>query len=436
MTNLHLPKPALNRIRWKTALDFTRFVWRRFRDDQCTRTAAALTYMSLFAVVPLLTVLFAMLSAIPAFSQSGGQVQEFLFSHFLPSTGQEIQDYLVKFSGQARKLTGVGVAFLVATALTMLTRIEKEFNTIWRTRGNRAGLSSFLRYWAILSLGPLFIGLAIGISTYLASLHVLFAQVDIFGIRKFLFVVTPYALTAAAFTMLFAVIPNRRVPPLHALLGGAVSALCFEVAKYVFARVMANASYQLIYGTFAAIPLFLLWIYTSWVIVLLGAEFVYAIANYSGRDSHLPNWLVALCVLAVLRQRHAQGAALRESELLRRRFLLQHFTLAADHWAQVRDVLLDADLVSVDTNGHYRLGRALQHYTLWQLCERFALLPAPLDIADTGTQPWLHESVRLFAHLRDNNRAQLQISLEELFARGEGAAPARLPDHAADTGTP
>lgn len=413
---------SLAKIRWKTALGFTRYVWQRFDTDQCTRTAAALTYLSLFAVVPLLTVMFAMLSAIPAFSQAGGDMQAFVFSHFLPSSGQEIQGYLLQFSEQARKLTGVGITFLVVTALTMLTRIEKEFNAIWRTRGNRTGLSSFLRYWAILSLGPLLIGLAIGISTYLASLHLLFAQVDIFGIRKFLFVATPYLLTTAAFTLLFAAIPNCRVPLPHALLGGAISALCFEIAKYVFARVMANASYQLIYGTFAAIPLFLLWIYTSWVIVLAGAECVYAITNYSGRDSRLPNWLAALCVLEVLWHKHDQGVALRESELLQRHFLLDRYTLSAEHWAQVRDILLDDDLIIVDANGHYRLGRSLAHYTLWQLYERFALPPTALEFFDAAKQPWLRESARVFAQLRENNRLQLQISLDALFALDEQSA--------------
>ncbi len=417
MTDVKKYAPLLATIRWRTAVGFTRYVWERFCADQCTRTAAALTYLSLFAVVPLLTVIFAMLSLVPAFAHAGGDIQTFVFSHFLPSSGAEIQQYLLQFSEQARKLTGIGIAFLIATALTMLTRIEKEFNTIWRTRGNRTGLNSFLRYWAILSLGPLFIGLAIGISTYLASLHVLFAQVDIFGIRKFLFVAAPYALTTAAFTLLFAAIPNCRVPVLHALFGGAVSALCFEMAKYIFARVMANASYQLIYGTFAAIPLFLLWIYTSWVIVLAGAEFVHAITNYGGRDSHVPNWLAALCVLEVLWRKHDEGTALRESELLQRHFLLGHYTLAAEHWAQVRDILLDAGLIVIDTNDHFRLGRALQHYTLWQLCERFALLPTTLDNFAANTQPWLRECVRVFAQLCASNREQLRIPLNALFAQ-------------------
>lgn len=263
-------------------------MWEHFRDDECLRTAEALTFLSLFAIVPLLTVGFAILSLIPAFSYIRGEVQDFVFSHFLPSSGRDIQIYLLEFAEHARHLTGVGIVFLIVTALMMLARIETEFNTIWRVPRRRTNIRHFVRYWAIMTLGPLCISFAVGISTYLVSLHVFFDETDIFGIRKFLFVATPYALTTAAFTLLFVAVPNCRVPLRHALLGGAVSALCFEIAKYAFARVMANASYQLIYGAFAAIPLFLLWLYTSWVIVLVGAEFVHAISDYGKRDKHLP----------------------------------------------------------------------------------------------------------------------------------------------------
>lgn len=422
-----MTKPSLfahpfTKKHWRSALGFARYLWSRFSEDRCVRTAEALTYLSLFAVVPLLTVMFAIFSVIPAFASVGGEVQAFVFSHFLPSSGQEIQAHLLQFSAQARNLTGIGIAFLIATALLMLTRIEEEFNTIWRVRSRRTSISHFVRYWAILTLGPLCIGIAIGISTYLASLHVFFEEVDIFGVHKFFFVVTPYLLTTTAFTLLFAIIPNCRVPLAHALLGGAVSALCFEIAKYAFARVAANASYELIYGTFAAIPLFLLWIYISWMIVLAGAELVHAIGNYGDRDSRLPDWLAALCILEVLWRRHRRGEALHESELLQRQFLLGRYTLSAEHWAQLRDRLLHTDLIAADADGHYRLARALQEYTLWQLCEDFVALPAPLDTFMSETRPWLLECAHRFTHLRDSERRQLRIPLEALFALADKSA--------------
>lgn len=407
------------RLQRQPLIAFIWHVWKSFRADDCLHTAAALTYMSLFAVVPMLTVLFSMLSAVPAFAQANTPLQQFIFSHFLPSSGQEIQGYLLKFSDQARQLTGVGIAFLAVTALTMLMKIELEFNKIWRAHRNRSGFSSFLRYWAILSFGPLCIGLAIGMSTYLASLHLLFDQVDLFGVRKFLLVVTPYVLTAIAFTLLFITIPNARVQLKDAAIGGLASALCFELAKYAFARVMANASYQFIYGTFAAIPLFLLWIYTSWTIVLAGAEVAHASANYGGRSSRLSDFVAALGVLESVWRHHERGTLLREREILQRNYLFGHYTLSAEQWPRLRNALLAAGLIKDGSNGEYVLARNLQHFTLNELyqCFEHALpLNTPLP---TTAPPWLQQLQQRFAHVREFQSEQLQLPLATLFQNAE-----------------
>jgi membrane protein len=400
------------------------YIWRRFQRDECLRSAAALTYMSLFAVVPLMTVVYAMLSAVPAFAKVGDELQGFVFEHFLPSSAHEIEAYLVQFSAQARTLTGIGIAFLVVTALTMLTKIEKVFNAIWRIRENRSGLGSFLLYWAILSLGPLCLGLAIGISTYVASLRVIFDQVDVLGARALLFTAAPLLLTSAAFTLLFAAVPNCRVPLRHALIGGLVSGLCFELAKYLFALVMKNASYQLIYGTFAAIPLFLAWIYLSWIIVLAGAELVHALSGYDDRQiRQLPTLALALAVLERLWRKHQCGAVLSEREILRKRWLLGHYALSAERWATVRDLLIDGGLIKVSAHGDFVLGRDLHQYTLWDLCEHLGAVPAAMDNLPACEQPWLSASQRLLRELRASGRRQLQLPLVELFADNTAVSP-------------
>jgi membrane protein len=403
------------RLQRQPLFAFIWHVWKSFRADDCLHTAAALTYMSLFAVVPMLTVLFSMLSAVPAFAQANTPIQQFIFSHFLPSSGQEIQGYLLKFSDQARQLTGIGIAFLAVTALTMLMKIELEFNKIWRASRNRSGFSSFLRYWAILSFGPLCIGLAIGMSTYLASLHLLFDQVDLFGVRKVLLVVAPYVLTAMAFTLLFIAIPNARVQLRDAAIGGLVSALGFEIAKYAFARVMANASYQFIYGTFAAIPLFLLWIYTSWIVVLAGAEVAHASANYGGRSSKLSDFVAALGVLEIVWRHHERGTLLREHELLQRHYLFGHYTLSAEQWPRLRDVLLKAGLIKDGSSGVYVLARNLQHFTLNELYECFEHAPPLTAPLLPAAPPWLQQLQQRFAQVREFQNVQLQLPLTTLF---------------------
>src|SRR5210317_2115505 len=177
---------AIAREWWRRA----RYVGRRFVSDRCSENAAALTYMSLFAMVPLLTVLYTMASAIPTFQGLEAQMQAFLFEPLMPDTISEVQSYLGDFAQQAKNLTGPGIVFLVVTAVLMLRNIEKAFNQIWRASENRSAVSSFMLYWAVLSLAPIMIGLALAISTYLSSFANSLSEYDLIGARGFLLKVT------------------------------------------------------------------------------------------------------------------------------------------------------------------------------------------------------------------------------------------------------
>ena len=172
-----------------------------------------------------MTVAYAMLAAIPAFDQVGGQVEEFIFNNFVPSTGAALREHLGEFSDQARQLTGVGVALLMVTALMMLVSIEKAFNNIWRIRQPRRGLSSFLLYWAVLSLGPLLLGSGFVVSTYLASMSFLREGVVLAFAWQLVLYWLPLLLSVAAFTLLFVAVPNTRVPLKHGVIGGLFVAL-------------------------------------------------------------------------------------------------------------------------------------------------------------------------------------------------------------------
>lgn len=143
---------------WCVFRQFVAAVIRRFAENRCSDNAAALTYTTLFAVVPVMTVTYSMLSAIPSMQGVSDRIQDFIFSNFVPSTGEAVQSYLHNFSQQARKLTVVGVVFLVVTSFMMLKTIDKSLNQIWQVHKVRRGINGFLLYWAILSLGPLFLG--------------------------------------------------------------------------------------------------------------------------------------------------------------------------------------------------------------------------------------------------------------------------------------
>lgn len=392
-----------------------RYVVQRFDNDQCMRSAAALTYMSLFALVPLMTVSFTVVSAVPAFSGVGEQVQAFLFENLVPSTGAEVESYLSDFSAQTRNLTGIGIAFLVVTAVLMLRNIEAAFNIIWRTRKNRSPVASFLLYWAVLSLGPVFIGLALGISTYLASASLFIEEFDIIGIGANLLKSAPFFLSAAAFTLVYAAVPNCPVPMKHALLGGLITAIVFNSARNLFTKLVVGSSYTVIYGAFAAFPLFLLWIYVSWNIVLGGGIVVHSLSAFQSKEaSKRPRVLKALAVLHLFWQQQQAGKTISEINLLK---LASVDTrgLDSDTWSHLRDVFLQHKLIRIDEQGRFLLSRNLHDVSYWQLKE-WVNEEVPLeDLTGEEEISWQRNSMDLLRDQRRQQRELMHMSLADIF---------------------
>lgn len=412
-----------------------RYLWARYHSDRCRDTAAALTYMSLFALVPLLTVLYTMASAVPAFQGMEANIQDLLFEHLVPETSAGLEGYLEDFSRQAKNLTGFGIAFLLATAVLMLRNIEQAFNLIWRTRSNRGAVSSFLLYWAVLSLAPITIGLGLGVSTYLASFAGQLERFDIIGLGSFLLLLLPYVLQILGFTLLYAAVPNCRVPLLHALVGGVIAGVSFNVARLLFTRLVAGSSITFIYGAFAAVPLFLLWIYISWTIVLVAAIIVHSLSAYqSEAQARRPLLLKALELLEALWHRQGRGEGLRELELLRSRAI----AIDADSWQVLRDHLLDARLIARDEDGRYRLARDLHDVALWQLLEWISDEGDLPETIDAGLPAWEQRAIELLSERQSERRMRLDVSLASLFRveqharedRSHAVAVQPLPDAA------
>ena len=185
--------------------------------------------------------------------------------------GKVVAGYIEEFSGRAGRLTALGTVFLAVTAFLMMFTIERAFNSIWRVSRPRPVAQRILVYWAALTLGPVLIGASLSITSYLVGVSLGFTRETPLAGTAILGLV-PFALTWAAFTLLYFVVPNRAVKPRHALVGGLVAAFAFEVMKRSFALFIAQIpTYTLVYGAFAVIPIFLLWIYFSWVVILIGA---------------------------------------------------------------------------------------------------------------------------------------------------------------------
>lgn len=271
--------------RWNSELDrervqaFSKFLWHRFVEDRCFESAGALAYATLFALVPLAAVVFGVLSMFPMYETWIDRLSAFVFANFVPRAAENVAEFLRTSAANARVLPGVGALALLATALLTLASIEDTFNRIWRVTTPRRALSRVLIYWAALSLLPLLAVASLAVSSYLASLPLL---VDAGESREagFFWHALPTGLEWLTFTLAYRFIPNRTVAFRHALLGGVLATLLFEAAKWGFAQYLGRASYQEIYGAVAVIPIFLLWIYVSWVVVLLGASIAASLAAF------------------------------------------------------------------------------------------------------------------------------------------------------------
>lgn len=394
------------------------YLFSRLLADRCLESSAALTYMSLFALVPLLTVGYTMASAIPAFQGLEGQMQSFLFEHLIPESGSEIQEYLSNFSQQAKSLTGPGIAFLLVTAVLMLRNVEKAFNLIWRARENRSALSSFLIYWAVLTLAPISIGVALGLGTYLGSYaDSLGQQLEVLGARSYALQSLPLLLTTAGFSLMYAAIPNCSVPFRHAVIGGFVAAAAFHLARSLFTSAVTGSSITFIYGAFAAVPLFLLWIYLSWNIVLIGGIIVHSLSAYQNAEqASRPRVLKALDLLYLFWQKQKSGTTLKEIELMSGRHSVIR-GLDSETWGELRDIFLDKKVIAQNEKGHYLLSRDLHTLPFWQIKE-WVNNERALSAQDLSAElDWQEEAHRLLSEQRSSQRDILNTNLVDLFSR-------------------
>ena len=252
---------------------FLRYVLRRWSEDRCPQIAGSLTYTTLLALVPIFAIGVALLSSAPFFEDVMSQIKVFLLLNLLPEiAGTIITVYMEQFARNAARLTTIGVAVLFVMSIALIFTIDRSLNTIWRVGRSRPHWVSILGYTALLAFAPVLIGASMSLTTYLVTLSLRAASVPPEA-SSILFRVIPLSMSAAAFFLLYRIVPHRPVPWRHAAIGGGVAALLFEIAKELFAAYVRFApSYHLVYGTFALVPIFLIWVYVSWLVVLFGAE--------------------------------------------------------------------------------------------------------------------------------------------------------------------
>lgn len=388
---------------------FARFVIQHFIQDDCTYIASALAFTSLLAVVPLMSVGLAVFSSFPVFKGLAEPVQNFIFDNFVPATGKIVQAYLQQFTSQVSKLSIWGVVFLICTALLVMFTIERAMNKIWRVNSSRHGVSAFLLYWAIISLAPVLLGLSLAASSYLFSMPLLADHGAPYTILQY----SPFFLSLIGFTFLYVVVPNCPVKIRHAFWGGLFAAILFESAKHAFAYYLIRYNtYELLYGAFATVPIFFIWVYWVWIITLLGAEISYAFSVHHQRrgGKSLDGFSHALLWLHQLWLAQQQGKGLSFNDLVDASN--QPFAVDVD---EMINVLVYHELIHATADGHYMLSRDLGHVTLYDLTQLLPYrLPTHLELQYSKAS--LAEQWRT-AFKRHNEELQksLDINLEELF---------------------
>lgn len=254
----------------------------QFHHDHCFVWAASLSYTTLLSLVPLLASSLVLIKAFPAFKSFEGQIEQFLMNHFLAGSAAAIQSYLHQFLQKALSLSAMSSLALFVTAVLLIFSMEKAFNHIWKTHSHRRGVTAFLMYWGILTLLPILIGLGLALVKYITALPMLRTFSE--GPHLIFSSCISYVLTWFAFVFLYTSVPNCKVKVQYALLAGAMSAVLFECAKIGFSvYIQYFSSYEIIYGSVAVIPLFLIWLYIAWLIVLLGVEITYMLQHKTYR---------------------------------------------------------------------------------------------------------------------------------------------------------
>ena len=401
------------RERLRRTAGFLRFAARRGRDDGVSRMAGSLAFTSLLSLVPLFAIALAMLAAFPAFDSVRQDLVAWAFRTFAPSIGEVVQLQIHRFIGNAGRLSAIGILSLVITAIMLLVTIEGTMNAIFRVAKARSALSKLLVYWTALTLGPLLMGAALSLQGYVTALSRWSVTK---AVTPFLALPLPTLLTALAFAVMFAAIPNRRVSIRDALIGAAAAALLFAALRWGFGLyITSSRTYASLYGAVAVLPVFLMWTWLSWLAILAGAEITAALPEWrsgqrlGGAGTRPARRLtLALEVLALLRDLARQGGtgasrrdllartSADERELLR---LLVRLHAAGFTAPTIRRVVLARDLETVT------------------LADLVAALDLELELEPSSRDaPWRARAAALVDQARQGGRAAMAVSLRALLA--------------------
>ena len=394
------------------SLRFLRYVTVRLQDDRCTQMAASLTFTTLLSVVPVITIALTLFSAFPVFSEYSTPIKEFILMNMVPETGGRIvTGYMEQFTENASRLTALGLVFLAVTSMLLMLTIDNAFNMIWRVSRPRSLLQRVLVYWAVITLAPLLVGASLTLTSWLVGFSAEYAQ-QIPKLSMDAIKLIPLLLTTAAFTLMFRVVPNRFVPMRHAITGGLIAAVAFESMNRAFAFYISHfPTYKLVYGAFASVPIFLMWIYFSWLTVLFGAIITASLSHWRSTHSlRLDQAAKLYYAVGILKLMH-KGFVKGEVQTLPG--LSRHLHIGYDDVERILDVLVKAKIVGKLSGLGWSMVRTPESVELNELLKIFLLDVAtlPKHTGDGDIKAW-------FTSLEKRLNEPKGMTLRDMWAKG------------------
>jgi membrane protein len=401
---------------FRPAGSLLKYIASRFSGDKCLRIAASLSYTSLLALVPMLAISLSILSAFPVFDEARDGIQQLIFENFAPNTGEALSEYIQTFVRNTTGLTAVGIVGIAATSVMLLATIEDALNTIFRVEKKRPFVGRMLVFWAVLTLGPLLMGASFSLSSYFYALTKVLDTGVASGLTQLLRDLVPVILSAAGFAVMYIFMPNRPVKLRHAAVGALAAAILFETLKSAFTSlVIGGGTYSTIYGAMATVPIFLVWMYVSWTVVLFGALLTAALPDWMADRKYDPTVDTdprkrldrALAVLAAMLEDSRSTGTLTQDELVTAVGRGEHEILGA------LEELYDAGFIEQTADDKWVLSRDLTTASVYEIYDSFGCTIHAEDNPDLAPEAadWRKRLNDLCAGIDESNRQTLSMSI-------------------------
>ena len=405
---------------FKLLANFVVLVYRRFKEERCFQLCGSLTFTTLLALVPLVTIMLTVVTAFPVFDEIVQTLRSFVTANMVPEASSSLVTvYVQQFSDNAARLTALGIVLLAVTSIMLMLTIDRAFNTIWRVKRPRPLIQRVLIYWSVLTIGPLLVGGSLSLTSWLVTQSMgLGKQAPELTIAVLRLV--PLMLTSVAFGFLYRTVPNRQVTVLDAAVGGIIAAFAFEAMKIGFGHFVARiATYKLVYGTFASLPIFLMWIYLSWVVVVFAAV-ITAVLPYWRTGGVLlkqppgAQFVEAVEILKMLYRAYGDGRVLNLQQL---RIAVK---LSWEDAEAILDKLVAAGWVAKLQGNGWVLARDAGAIPVGDIFQMFVFGREAADVSEDSALR------RLVSSIAANVDGELDFSLKELLASSGGQRAARI----------